>query len=92
MKVPSIEREATTENYAPRTLTIPADGPWMETLRHPLPINEMPAFADIPEAGQVIEEGRPVLTLFGRSEDSLRRIAADLDRVFANGTPDNSDT
>jgi hypothetical protein len=44
----------------------------------------MPAFADIPEAGQVIEAGRPVLTFFSRGgEDQLRRIAVDLDRVFA---------
>ncbi len=77
--------------YAPRTLTVPAAGPWMDTLRNPPPIEEIPAFADIPEVGQVIEAGRPVLTFFARTQDTtnceqrLRQIAADLDRVFAVG-------
>jgi predicted ATP-grasp superfamily ATP-dependent carboligase len=77
--------------YAERTLTFPTEGPWMETLRQARPVEEMPDFADIPEAGQVIEKGRPVLSFFTRAADeagcleSLRRIALDLDRWLAPG-------
>ena len=46
----------------------------------------MPAFADVPHPGAVIEAGRPVLTLFRRGPTAdeclsgLRGLAADLDR------------
>jgi predicted ATP-grasp superfamily ATP-dependent carboligase len=72
--------------FAREALTFPDYGPWMATLRKPGPIDEMPAFADIPHAGEPIEARRPVLTFFARaaSEDAclakLKSIAADLDR------------
>jgi predicted ATP-grasp superfamily ATP-dependent carboligase len=46
----------------------------------------VPAFADIPAAGQPIKAGRPILTFFARGDtpascqDALRQIARDLDR------------
>ncbi len=72
--------------FARDDLIFPADGPWMSELRSPTPGEEMPAFADIPAAGERIEAGRPILTFFARAgspsacEDALRCIAADLDR------------
>jgi predicted ATP-grasp superfamily ATP-dependent carboligase len=76
--------------YARETLVFPEDGPWMATLRNPGLIDEMPAFADIPHAGEPIEARRPILTFFARaaSEDAclaeLKAIAADLDRWLFN--------
>lgn len=72
--------------FAREALTFPGDGPWMTTLREPGPIDEMPAFADIPHAGESIGGRRPILTFFARAatEDAclaeLKAIAADLDR------------
>jgi uncharacterized protein len=74
--------------FAPHTLTVPEDGPWMETFRHPPAIDSMPEFADIPAAGEVIKQGRPVLTCFARAADerlcreTLRGIARSLDTLF----------
>jgi uncharacterized protein len=72
--------------FARQPLTFPADGPWMQTLRQPGDVWDLPAFADIPHAGQSIEAGRPILTFFARADslsvcrEELQRIAADLDR------------
>jgi predicted ATP-grasp superfamily ATP-dependent carboligase len=72
--------------FARADLLFPAEGPWMAELRSPQPLEELPAFADIPAAGERIEAGGPILTFFARAdcyascEDTLRRIAADLDR------------
>jgi predicted ATP-grasp superfamily ATP-dependent carboligase len=72
--------------FARDDLHFPADGPWMSELRSPRPVQELPAFADIPSAGERIPAGRPVLTFFARGhsvsacEQALRDIAADLDR------------
>jgi predicted ATP-grasp superfamily ATP-dependent carboligase len=72
--------------FAREDLHFPADGPWMEELHAPTPVQELPAFADIPSAGEPIPAGRPVLTFFARGgsvsacEQALRDIAADLDR------------
>ena len=77
--------------FAPRDLTFPADGPWVDVLGSPAPIVEPPPFADIPHPGTLIKAGRPVLTLFARAavpDDcaaALRRMAADLDRRFLSG-------
>jgi predicted ATP-grasp superfamily ATP-dependent carboligase len=67
-------------------LTFPNDGPWDPMLRSPAPFAELPAFADIPRAGDRIEAGRPILTFFARAESepacraALRETAAHLDR------------
>jgi uncharacterized protein len=72
--------------FARADLAFPADGPWMAELRSPRSLHELPAFADIPAAGERIEAGRPLITFFAQAnsvsacEDALRRIAADLDR------------
>jgi predicted ATP-grasp superfamily ATP-dependent carboligase len=72
--------------FARDDLHFPADGPWMAELRSSKPVQELPAFADIPAAGERIESGKPILTFFAAAdspagcEDTLRRIAADLDR------------
>ena len=72
------------------SLLFPSDGPWMPVLRSPAALDQLPAFADIPHAGERIEKGRPILTFFARadSEDGcmgkLRAIARHLDRwLFA---------
>ena len=76
----------------PRAQTVPANGPWMADLEHPVSIGSVPGFADIPAAGQVVKEGRPVLTFFARAADAascreeLRRVAYNLDRLFLGGT------
>jgi len=76
--------------FAREALTFPDDGPWMATLREPGPIDEMPAFADIPHAGEPIEARRPILTFFARATSEaaclaeLKAIAADLDRWLFN--------
>jgi predicted ATP-grasp superfamily ATP-dependent carboligase len=76
--------------FARAELTFPADGPWRDVLRARAPVTELPTFADIPSAGEVIAAGHPVLTLFARGESAaaceaeLLRAAADLDRrLFA---------
>jgi predicted ATP-grasp superfamily ATP-dependent carboligase len=72
--------------FARAALVFPAEGPWQDELRSPTPLYEVPAYADIPAAGQPVEAGRPILTFFARAdsaaacEDALRRTAADLDR------------
>ncbi len=71
--------------FARQDLSFPRTGPWDTVPRSPLPPLEMPAFADIPAAGQPIQAGKPILTFFSRAdsesgcEDLLRQIAADLD-------------
>lgn len=74
--------------FARAPLIVPEDGPWMASLSSPVPVEEMPAYADIPPAGQRIEAGRPILTFFARAADeascvaALRRTAADLDMLL----------
>jgi hypothetical protein len=74
--------------FAPAASVFPADGPWQATLAS-LPRTDpwhLPAFADIPLAGQRIEGGRPVLTFYTRAGspatclDALRQMAVNLDR------------
>jgi predicted ATP-grasp superfamily ATP-dependent carboligase len=72
--------------FARQDLVFPPDGPWMAELRSPAPLDEMPHFADIPEAGERLAAGKPVLTFFARGEsaasceEKLREMAGDLDR------------
>jgi uncharacterized protein len=72
--------------FAKQPLTFPGDGPWMTVLRQPGDIGEMPAFADIPRAGETIEAGQPILTLFARADSvpscraALEWLALDLER------------
>jgi predicted ATP-grasp superfamily ATP-dependent carboligase len=71
--------------FARERLDFPADGPWMPTVRSPESVDVLPAFADIPRAGEDIRAGRPILTMFAAADtvalclEQLRQIAADLD-------------
>jgi predicted ATP-grasp superfamily ATP-dependent carboligase len=77
--------------FAKAPLIFPAEGPWLGTLQSPGSVHDLPAFADIPAAGQRIATGRPILTLFARGDsteacfDFLRRTAADLDQWLFGG-------
>ena len=53
--------------FARAPFLFPQDGPWQAVLRGHVAVDEMPAFADIPHAGERIEAGRPILTLFASS-------------------------
>lgn len=71
--------------FARRKFAFPDDGPWLDVLRPPPTVDELPLFADIPVAGQDIEEGWPVLTFFATAKTveeclaRLRQIAENLD-------------
>jgi predicted ATP-grasp superfamily ATP-dependent carboligase len=72
--------------FACAALNFPPDGPWLPAVRTPGPVEELPAFADIPRPGEPIKAGRPILTFFARGgsvadcTESLHQIARDLDR------------
>jgi len=72
--------------FARMALRFPADGPWRSTLRHPGSVEDLPDFADIPQAAQEIPKGRPILTFFARGSsvadclDTLQRTAREVDR------------
>lgn len=75
--------------FARADLMFPQEGPWLDELRSPSPLEEPPAFADIPAAGQPIPAGKPILTFFVRGgsveecAEELRRRAEALDcRLF----------
>ncbi len=74
--------------FARAPLTFPVDGPWQAALRQGDPVHDMPAFADIPSAGQAIAQGAPILTLFARAKsladcrNALEQGAADLDHYL----------
>ena len=77
--------------FARQPLIFPGDGPWMNTLRKLGSIEEMPAFADIPHAGERIAAGRPVLTCFARGtsvqacSERLQQIASDTEGWLFGG-------
>jgi uncharacterized protein len=68
--------------FARDNLTMPADGPWSSACDQPW--DELRSFADIPHAGQAIDRGQPVMTVFGRADsiagclDALEAKAQDL--------------
>jgi predicted ATP-grasp superfamily ATP-dependent carboligase len=53
--------------YARETLTFPKHGPWLAALEDGVDCDHV-EYADIPHAGEIIEQGRPVLTLFAFGE------------------------
>ena len=77
--------------YAPHRIAFPATGPWDDSLAHCTDVWRRPDFADIPHAGDTIEAGHPVLTLFAEAQDEeeceakLKARASELDRLFAVG-------
>ncbi len=72
--------------FARQEVVFPAHGPWTPTLAVPKPVEEMPEFADLPNADDHIEPGRPVLTLLAKATDVagavavLRQRAAEVQR------------
>jgi predicted ATP-grasp superfamily ATP-dependent carboligase len=70
--------------FARQPLEFPASGPWEGELQHQTDVHELPVFADIPQAGERIEAGRPVLTFFAQARtesaclDTLQQIAREL--------------
>jgi predicted ATP-grasp superfamily ATP-dependent carboligase len=72
--------------FAREAIDFPVDGPWSKSLSSPWPVDELPAFADIPVAGTTVAAGHPVLTVFARAatadacETALRQIASEVDR------------
>jgi uncharacterized protein len=74
--------------FAPRGLRFPDSGPWDADLTGPFDPWRRPNFADIPNPGEAIEAGSPVLTFFASAPSvetcrrSLQIQAADLDRLF----------
>jgi predicted ATP-grasp superfamily ATP-dependent carboligase len=73
--------------FAARALTFPHEGPWSEAGVE-FARGALPAFADIPQPGQQIAAGQPVLTFFGRGDSiahcrsALQVTAAALDHVL----------
>lgn len=73
--------------FARQALTFPERGPWCDGVHSPL--HEFPPFADIPMAGEPIEAGHPICTLFAQGEDAieclkaLRLVAEKTSRAFA---------
>jgi predicted ATP-grasp superfamily ATP-dependent carboligase len=67
--------------FAREPLDFPASGPWEGELQHPADLHQVPAFADIPQPGERLEAGRPVLTFFAQARtetaclDTLQQIA-----------------
>jgi predicted ATP-grasp superfamily ATP-dependent carboligase len=76
--------------FAPRGFRFPSSGPWEAELRTPFDPWRLPRFADIPEPGEPMEAGSPVLTFFvsGSSaeecRDRLQSRAVELDRFFSS--------
>jgi len=70
--------------YAPRRLTVPACAAFDAAAEQCLDPAAVPAYADLPAAGSVIEAGHPVVTLLARGptagacEDALRARAEEL--------------
>jgi len=53
--------------YAASAVTFPPSGPWTEALHAPVDPWRLPEFADLPHAGDRIEAGRPILTVFSQA-------------------------
>jgi predicted ATP-grasp superfamily ATP-dependent carboligase len=74
--------------FAGAPIRFPTHGPWHSLVEDPLPVDELPPWADIPPAGHQIAAGRPILSVFTRASsmtaclDELRRITVDLDRYL----------
>lgn len=74
--------------YAPHPLTVPATGPWEESVSLAVDVWRRPDYADIPHPGDVIERGQPVLTILAEAanaDNCLARLqihARELDQLF----------
>ena len=74
--------------FAPQPVRVPAVGPWDAELRRQPEFDTLPAFGDIPRAGQRIAAGQPMMTVFATAateaecEQNLRTAAAELDALM----------
>jgi len=72
--------------FAREPVVFPDSGPWLGALDAGVSVHELPAFADIPHAGERIGPRQPILTCLVRADsvdgcvDQLRQTAQDLDR------------
>jgi uncharacterized protein len=72
--------------YAPNEMMIPGD--FLSSYTHRNPVWQLPAYADVPPLGTVIQAGQPVLTLFAAGNDAagcrsaLEKEAYSLDILF----------
>jgi uncharacterized protein len=70
--------------FARERLTVPVNGPWTSAFDQPA--TELRTFADIPHVGEVIDQGKPIVTLLGRANtaghclEDLRERVQTLDR------------
>jgi predicted ATP-grasp superfamily ATP-dependent carboligase len=62
--------------FARTDLVVPPSGPWEQAVRGPPPPAELPPFADVPTAGQVIPARRPVVTVLVRADTEEGCLAA----------------
>jgi predicted ATP-grasp superfamily ATP-dependent carboligase len=69
--------------FARARLKFPRTGPWSYLLEAAPPATEMPAFADIPRSGSLIQPGHPILTVFAR-DDSVTACERRLKDAVAN--------
>jgi predicted ATP-grasp superfamily ATP-dependent carboligase len=58
--------------YAQERITVPAKGLWMVSTSQS--VGRMPRFADVPQPGEVIEPGAPILTVFAEGIECLERV------------------
>ena len=71
--------------YARETFSFPKDGPWLAAVAHGRDGAEAD-YADLPHAGEILEQGRPVLTLYASGKtaaqclEKLQEMAQALDR------------
>ena len=76
--------------FARSPFVFPREGPWDNTLREDRPVNLLPEFADIPDVGEPITAGQPILTFFAAGESladvhgKLQHRAGELDRILGN--------
>jgi uncharacterized protein len=67
--------------FAREMLTVPVDVPWTSVFDQPT--TELPAFADIPHIGEVIDQGQPIVTLLSRADTACRCLEDLRERVLA---------
>jgi predicted ATP-grasp superfamily ATP-dependent carboligase len=74
--------------FANRSFSFPREGPWMTSITALQAVQNLPDFADIPQPGQVIKAGRPILTFFSQCAsledcgDRLKQTAQHLDQYL----------
>ncbi|MFO0806879.1 MAG: ATP-grasp domain-containing protein, partial [Gemmataceae bacterium] len=79
--------------FAPHDVRFPDAGPWDADLEREFDPWRLPSYADIPEPGEPIPAGQPVLTFFATGRDAdecrsrLQSQAEELDRLFAGISP-----